>query len=312
MKKILIIYGGNSYEHDISILSAENVIKGLKELNYEFDQIYISKENKWYLIKKEGKAELLNIIEFLKRYDIIFPVMHGAYGEDGKMQAFLELFDIKYVGSNSVASMIGMNKYFTKLVCGKENIKQIPYFLLNKEDKIPSKVDFPVIIKPANGGSSIGISVAHSLKELKSSLKNAFKYDKNVIVEKFINGLELECGIVENKKLIVGDVGEIKHNHEFYDYAAKYEDKSEIIIPAKINYKLKKLIQNETKKIFKILNLKDFARIDFLYDNVNDTLYFNEVNTIPGFTDISMFPLLFKGKKLDFSKLIATIIEQKN
>ena len=312
MKKILIIYGGKSYEHEISCMSAKNIVDKLKELDYNFDQVYISKENKWYLIKKEGKAEILNIIEFLKRYDTIFPVMHGAFGEDGKIQAFLELFDIKYVGSDSVASMIGMDKYFTKLVCEKANIKQVPYFLLNKDDKIPSKVDFPVIIKPANGGSSIGISVAHSLKELKASLKNAFKYDKKVIVEKFINGLELECGIVENKKLIVGDVGEIKHNHEFYDYVAKYEDKSEIIIPAKIKNSLKNRIQNETIKIFKVLNLKDFARIDFLYDYVNDTIYFNEVNTIPGFTDISMFPLLFKGKKLDFPKLISTIIEQKN
>ncbi len=306
MKKILIIYGGNSYEHDISILSAENVIKGLKELNYEFDQIYISKENKWYLIKNEGKAELLNIIEFLKRYDIIFPVMHGAFGEDGRIQSFFELFNIKYKGSNSSASMISMNKYFTKLVVEKENIKQLPYIYLNNTKKIP-KLKYPVIVKPANGGSSIGISIAHSFKELKSSLKNAFKYDKNVIVEKFIKCRELECAILGEKKLIIGDVGEIKHQHEFYDFEAKYKDNSEIIIPAKISYKLKKLIQSESKKIFKVLNLKDFARIDFLFDEENDTLYFNEVNTIPGFTNISMFPKLFNG--MCFSKLISNIIE---
>ena len=305
MKKILVIYGGNSYEHEISILSAENVIKVLDKLNYCFDQVYISKENKWFLVTEEDKIELLNIIEFLKRYDLILPIMHGSYGEDGRIQALFELFAIPFKGSNSTSSMIAMNKYFTKLVVEKEGINQVPYYYLSKDQKTP-KIEYPVIVKPVNGGSSIGISVAHTSKELKIALKNALKFDEFVLIEKFIKCRELECAILEDKHLIVGDVGEIKHNHEFYDFKAKYEDNSEIIIPAKINIKLKKLIQKESKKIFKILNLKDFARIDFLYDEENDILYFNEVNTIPGFTNISMFPRLFKG--LNFEKIISKII----
>ena len=310
MKKILILYGGKSFEHEISCLSANNVCNSLKKMNYCFDKVYISKENKWFLIKDNNKVELLNIIDFIKKYDVVFPVMHGAYGEDGHIQSFLELFNIKYVGSNSVPSMIAMDKYLTKVLVSTSSIKQIPYFVLYKNEKIPTNIEYPVIIKPANGGSSIGINVAHSLKELKNYVKEAFKYDSKIVIEKFIKGRELECGILEDKKLIVGDVGEIKYDHEFYDFNAKYKEKSNLIIPAKISKSLTKKIQEETIKIFKILNLKDFARIDFIYDETNDILYFNEVNTIPGFTDISMFPLIFKNKNLNFEKLIIKILEK--
>ena len=192
----------------------------------------------------------------------------------------------------------------------KHKVNQVPYFTLKEKEKIPSKVEYPVIVKPANGGSSIGINVAHSLKELKKHITEAFKYDKTVIVEKFITGKELECAILEDKKIIVGSVGEIKHNHEFYDFDAKYKDDSKVIIPANISKNLSQKIQKETKKIFKILNLKDFARIDFLYDDKNDILYFNEVNTIPGFTNISMFPRLFKN--LNFSDILYKIIKKYN
>ena len=306
MKKILIIYGGKSYEHEISCMSADNMCNCLKKINCIFDKIYISKENKWYLIKDNNKVELLNVVEFLKKYDLIFPVMHGASGEDGKLQAFLELFDINYIGSKSVSSMISMNKYLTKVVMEKNNIKQIPYIILN-QCKIPSKINYPVIVKPANGGSSIGISIAHSKKELKNSLKLAFKYDQNVIVEKFIKGREFECGIVKSDKIIIGNIGEIKHNHEFYDFEAKYNDKTEIIIPAKIDKNFSSRIKNYAKEIFQILELDDFARIDFIYEPENDTLYFNEVNTIPGFTNSSMFPLMFAN----FPRIIEKILENK-
>lgn len=306
MKKVLLLYGGKSFEHEISCMSENNISSCLKNLHYDFDKIYISKENKWFLIKDNNKVEILNIIDFMKRYDVIFPLIHGAYGEDGRLQSFLELFDIDYLGPDSTSSMIAMNKYLTKILVEKHDIKQIPYMYLNSYE-IPKNIEFPVIIKPNNGGSSIGISVAHNMKELKESLKIAFKYDKSVLIEKFIKGVELECGIIKLDKYVIGDVGEIKYTHEFYDYEAKYEDETKLIIPAKINRKLTKRIKNEALKIFKILSLNDFARIDFIYDNTSDTLYFNEVNTIPGFTNNSMFPLMFKN----FPKLIGKIIENK-
>lgn len=310
MKKILVLYGGNSYEHDISCISVQNVCKCLKNLRLSFDKVYISRENKWFLVQDDGKSELLNIVDFLKKYAIVFPVLHGSFGEDGRIQAFFELFGINYLGSNSLSSAIAMNKYLTKLVIEKTGIQQIPYFVLNKSDAIPENVEFPVIIKPLNGGSSIGISIAHSNSELKKSLKEGFKYDQNVIVEKFINGIDLECGIVELNKLIVGDVGEIRHSHEFYDYDAKYNEDSEIIIPAGIDKHLREEIQEYALKIFKALNLKDFARIDFILDKEKGTIYFNEVNTIPGFTEKSMFPILFQNKKLDFTKIIDKLIKK--
>ena len=311
MKNILIIYGGNSYEHDISCMSAENVCKCLKNLNCTFDKIHISRENRWYVVKDKSEVEIFNIIDFIKKYDLIFPIMHGAYGEDGKIQSLFELFNINYLGSNSESSMIAMNKYLTKLAIKEINIEQVPYFIIKKNDKIPNNLEYPLIVKPVNGGSSIGISVAHSFKELKKAVENALKYDKDVIIEKFIDGIDLECGIVELNKLIVGNVGEINHSHEFYDFDAKYNCETKITIPAKVDRKTINKIKDISLRIFKHLNLQDFARIDFIYESSSKKIYFNEVNTIPGFTDKSMFPLLFKDKKLDFQKLISKLIENK-
>lgn len=319
MKKILIIFGGNSFEHNISCLSVNNVIKNIDKKRYNFDVVGISRKNAWFLIKnhnnitssweKLDKEPIIDIIAFLKKYDKIFPVMHGSCGEDGKIQSLFELFNLSYVGSNSNASKNAMDKHLTKLLCEKEHIPQVPYFVMKKNTEIPSKLDYPLIIKPANGGSSIGINVAHNKKEMHKFIKKALKFDHKIVVEKFINCRELECAIIEGKNLIVSTIGEIESCNEFYDFEAKYEKESHIIIPASLNQETIIQIQNLAKKVFKLLELKDFARIDFLYDETNNKIYFNEVNTIPGFTNISMFPLLFKEKGLDFKKLITKIIE---
>lgn len=319
MKKILIIFGGNSFEHEISCKSVNNILKNIDKNKYNVDLVGINKKNSWFLInnysiidekwEKLEKIEIKNIIELLKKYDTVFPVMHGAYGEDGKIQSLFELFNINYIGSSSTSSKNAMDKYLTKLICEKNNIPQVPYFILKKNEKIPKNIKYPLIVKPINGGSSIGITIAHNKKELIKSIKYGLKFDQKVIVEKFIKCRELECAIVENKNLIVSTVGEVKSCNEFYDFEAKYKKESEIIIPTKLNKEIIRNIQKLAKKIFKVLDLKDFARIDFLYDEINNVIYFNEVNTIPGFTDISMFPLLFKEQKLGFRKLISKIIE---
>lgn len=319
MKKVLIIFGGNSYEHEISCLSATNILKNINKKKFNVKVIGISKKNDWYFVNECNldknwenlpKEKISNIIETLKTFDVIFPAMHGNYGEDGRTQSFFELFNINYLGSNSTASKICMNKYLTKLVCEKNNIPQLPYTLIKKGNIIPKNIKFPLIVKPANGGSSIGINIAHSKKELKKCISDAFKYDDEIVLEKFIRCRELECAVIGKDKLLISTVGEIKSCNEFYDYEAKYQKESKLIIPAKIDEKVIKDIKMLSKKIFKALNLKDFARIDFLYDEINNKLYFNEVNTIPGFTDKSMFPLLFKNQTLDFSKLISKIIER--
>ena len=306
MKNILVLCGGNSFEYDISILSVKNIIKNIDTDLFNFKVVLISKENEWFLNNKK----IENIIDFIKGFDLVFPVMHGAFGEDGRIQGFFELFYIPYLGANSSSSKICFDKALTKLILDKYPIKQVPYVIINKGEKVSIR-DFPVIVKPANGGSSIGISVANNHKELKNALNEAFAFDDKVVVEKFIKCRELECAIIEDKNLIVSTVGEIESCNKFYDFEAKYEKESNIIIPAKIDKKVIKEIQTASKKIFNILGISGFARIDFLYDEENKELYFNEVNTIPGFTDISMFPLLFKEQKLDFSELITKIIKCK-
>ena len=306
MEKIGLIYGGKSFEHDVSIKSKNSVINNINK-KYDVSEIYVDKDGNWY---KDGKL-LENIIEYLKELDIVFPLIHGKIGEDGKLQGLLETFNIKYVGSNTISSALAMDKGFCKTILDKYNIKQVPYIIVNKKSKIKEiieKFTFPVIIKPANGGSSIGISVANNTNELIKALSNAFKYDKKVIVEKFIKARELEVGIINNNGIITSSVGEIKSNG-FYDYEAKYIKNTEVIVDTNLKKETILKIKETARNVFKILECNDFARCDFLYDETNDELYFNEINTIPGFTEISMFPKLFIHDGYTYTEILDILIK---
>lgn len=306
MEKLGLIYGGKSYEHDVSIKSKNSFINNINK-KYEVSEIYVDKEGNWY---KDGKI-LENIIEYLKKMDIIFPLIHGNIGEDGKLQGLLETFNVKYVGSNTISSALAMDKGFCKIILDKYNIKQVPYLIINKKSKIKEiieKFTFPIIIKPANGGSSIGINVAHNTKELIKALNNAFKYDKKVVVEKYITARELEIGIINNNGIITSSVGEIKSNG-FYDYESKYIKNTEVIINTNLKKETILKIKETARNVFKILECSDFARCDFLYDEYNDELYFNEINTIPGFTEISMFPKLFINDGYTYTEIIDILIK---
>lgn len=306
MEKLGLIYGGKSYEHDVSIKSKNSFINNINK-KYEVSEIYVDKEGNWY---KDGKI-LENIIEYLKKMDIIFPLIHGNIGEDGKLQGLLETFNIKYVGSNTISSALAMDKGFCKIILDKYNIKQVPYLIIDKKSKIKEiieKFTFPIIIKPANGGSSIGINVAHNTKELIKALNNAFKYDKKVVVEKYITARELEIGIINNNGIITSSVGEIKSNG-FYDYESKYIKKTEVIVNTNLKKETILKIKETARNVFKILECSDFARCDFLYDEYNDELYFNEINTIPGFTEISMFPKLFINDGYTYTEIIDILIK---
>lgn len=305
MEKLGLIYGGKSYEHDVSIKSKNSFINNINK-KYEVSEIYVDKEGNWY---KDGKI-LENIIEYLKKMDIIFPLIHGNIGEDGKLQGLLETFNIKYVGSNTISSALAMDKGFCKIILDKYNIKQVPYLIIDKKSKIKEiieKFTFPIIIKPANGGSSIGINVAHNTKELIKALNNAFKYDKKVVVEKYITARELEIGIINNNGIITSSVGEIKSNG-FYDYESKYIKNTEVIVNTNLKKETILKIKETARNVFKILECSDFARCDFLYDEYNDELYFNEINTIPGFTEISMFPKLFINDGYTYTEIIDILI----
>lgn len=306
MEKIGLIYGGKSFEHDVSIKSKNSFINNINK-KYDVSEIYVDKDGNWY---KDGKL-LENIIEYLKELDIVFPLIHGNIGEDGKLQGLLETFNIKYVGSNTISSALAMDKGFCKTILDKYDIKQVPYIIVNKKSKIKEiieKFTFPVIIKPANGGSSIGISVANNTKELIKALSNAFKYDKKVIVEKFIKARELEVGIINNNGIITSSVGEIKSNG-FYDYEAKYIKNTEVIVDTNLKKETILKIKEIARNVFKILECNDFARCDFLYDETSDELYFNEINTIPGFTEISMFPKLFIHDGYTYTEILDILIK---
>ena len=321
MKKILVLFGGNSYEHYISCLSAKTILENIDKKKYDITTVGISKDNTWYiyndtletLIKDWTKGNITkidNIIEFLKSFDKVFPIIHGNPLENGNLQGLFNLFNIKYVGTDLLGSIISYDKDLTKIICEKNNIPQVPYITITDNKTLKNiDIDYPVIIKPAKCGSSIGINIANNIKEVNKYIKEAFKYDNKVIIERFIKSRELECAVLYDKKIKVSSVGEIKSVNTFYDYEAKYESNSELIIPAKISKELQKQIQDLSLKIFNILELKDLSRIDFLYDYNNDKLYFNEVNTMPGFTSISMYPLLFKEKGISIQELITKLIE---
>lgn len=322
MKKILILFGGNSHEHVISCKSAKTILTHIDKSLYNITAVGIDHQNNWYLYldninlideswQNRNIEKITNIIEFLKQFDKIFPIIHGNPEENGNIQGMFNLFDIEYVGTDLLGSIISYDKELTKIICNHHKIPQVPYIAITENKKIKNiPFPYPIIIKPAKCGSSIGINIASNVKELNEYVNLAFKYDNKVIIEKYIKARELECAILETNKIITSPIGEIRSSNTFYDYEAKYLKDSSLIIPANINKELAKEITKLSKKIFNILSLSTLARIDFLYDYNEEKLYFNEVNTMPGFTDISMYPLLFKEVGINIKNLITKIIEK--
>ena len=325
MKKILILFGGNSYEHKVSCESVKTIVSNIDTSIYDVTLTAIDLDNSWYLINKYSdilseddwrncKKELIvNITKFVSSFDKVFPVMHGSPVEDGTIQGLLNLTNTKLVGVNLESSVICYNKRITKILCDHYQIPIIPYIEISNLKNVKQiDIDYPVIVKPARCGSSIGINLANNIIELNKAIKEAFSYDSQVIVEKFIKAREFECAIFKNKKIHISTVGEIKANNSFYDYDSKYQSMSKITYPANIDKILLKEIQKISMKLFNILNIQTFARFDFLYDYHNHTLYFNEVNTMPGFTSKSMFPMLFNYDRISTKKLITHLIEGSN
>lgn len=323
MKKVLLLCGGNSTEHKVSLVSAESILKNIDRTKFDVTTCIIDFDNYWYEYlddvemitdwQNQEIREVGNIVEYLYSFDIIFPITHGINGEDGKLQGMLDLFNIKYVGCKTLSSAIGMDKEMCKIIFNYLNIPQVPFITIRnanfKINDIVNKLDFPMIIKPANGGSSIGITKASNKKELKKAINHAFKFDKKIIVEKFIKARELECAVLEDKDYYVSEVGEIKSANEFYDYEAKYENKeSYTIIPAKLDKEVSDKIKEFAKSAFSGLDATGLARIDFFYDEDKNKVYLNEINTLPGFTSISMYPQLFIHEGISYSELITKLL----
>ena len=305
MKKILVLYGSASYEHDVSLLSMNTIKENIDYSIYDVTFCYIDKENNWY----QDDLLIENVISYVKRFEVVFPIIHGNYGEDGKLEGMLDLFNIKYVGSKTEASVLSFDKDITKIVCDKYDIPQVNYFTIYKNQQINlDNINYPVIIKPARCGSSIGITVANNEQEFLSSIDNAFKYDDKIVVEDFLSVRELECSVIYDNGFKTGKIGEIVSCNHFYDYDAKYKKDSKVIIPANISKEIESKIKDYSILISNVLEIKSYARVDFLLDE-NNNLYFNEINTIPGFTNISMFLKLLIDDKCKIKNIITTLIE---
>ena len=339
--KIGVIFGGMSTENEVSCISGASVIKHLNKEKYNIFPIYIDKIGNWYKVKLEdiekseeleNKEHIENITEYLKQMDVIFPVLHGLYGEDGTIQGLFELLKIPYVGCGVLASSVGMDKVYTKLIFEKANINQAKYIYIRKynekyiyideefNEKIlelediakitNNKLRFPVFVKPSNSGSSVGINKAHNIEELKNAIVEAGKYDNKILIEEGIVGKEVECAVLGNEDVISSCVGEIKSADEFYSYDAKYNNEnSKTLIPAEISEENSKEIQKLAIKAFKAISGRGLSRVDFFIEDKTEKIYINEINTLPGFTSISMYPKLFEAVGISYEKLLDNLIE---
>lgn len=334
-KRMALIFGGKSGEHEVSVKTAFSILQSVDFNKYEVTPIYITLDGRWTLddayyskpasndrfIDFNQYQPLNNLFEFFCNVDVAFPVVHGPNGEDGTMQGLLEMVNIPYVGSSVAGSAMGMDKALMKMVFNQFSLPQGPYMSFtrnqvkeNTNDVIASvetTLDYPVFVKPANLGSSIGISKAKNNHELIDALDLATKFDYKIVVEATITGRELEIGVLGHSQLQTSEVGEIKTTKDFYDYEAKYEnqDVTELCIPADIPQNVKERMSKLAKDAFIALECSGLSRVDFFWDEQSDKLYINEINTLPGFTPVSMYPMLFKEVGVSYSTLIDTLIE---
>ncbi|AOT70173.1 D-alanine--D-alanine ligase [Geosporobacter ferrireducens] len=352
-----IIFGGKSGEHEVSLMSAASVMRAMDREKYNIIPIGITNEGSWMLyngpIEKIESGEWEGISNKLlqedpqhsvftvipmgnepsqaivpgippylgEQIDVIFPVLHGPYGEDGTIQGLLEMADIPYVGAGVLASAVGMDKIYSKRIFEMVGLPMGKYMLVMRKklrenpqvyvEMIEENFSYPVFIKPANLGSSVGISKARNQEELLKGLQAAARHDRKILVEEFIACRELECAVLGNDEPKASVVGEIIPSHEFYDYEAKYFDdgKSKMIIPADIPAEKAMEIREMAIKAYKAIDCSGLARVDFFMEKETMKIYINEINTMPGFTKYSMYPLLWDAAGLPYPQLIDQLIQ---
>ena len=328
MIKLGIIHGGLSTEHEVSEMSAKSVLENLNKEKYEIHEIFINTYGKWFEIIDGKKEEIYNLLWTLKELDVVFPVLHGLWGEDGTIQGMLEMLQIPYVGCGVLASSVGMDKVYTKMIFEKANIPQTPYVYIKKNHdtyllvnenfdeeeleipRITEKLKFPMFVKPSNSGSSVGVKKATNMEELKQAIEYAGHYDRKILVEQGVIGREVECAILDGDEIQASTVGEILSAEEFYTFDAKYNiPESRTIIPADIGEEKIEEIRKIAIKAFKAIDGKGLSRVDFFVEKDTNKVYINEINTMPGFTQISMYPKLFESVGVSYSELLDRLIE---
>lgn len=351
MKKIRLglIFGGRSAEHEVSLRSAGSVLKAINRDKYDVTLVGISKEGKWLaggdplaalaagnladladvaLLGEPGKHELLVVegasgravqLAAMAEFDVVFPLLHGPYGEDGTVQGLLELADLPYVGSGVLASSLAMDKAMCKQVLRAHGIPVTDWDLVTRAAiaadapavaaAAAERFGYPLFVKPANLGSSVGVSKAHDLDETVAALREAARFDRRILIEPAINAREIEVSVLGNADPVASVAGEIVPSREFYDYEAKYVDEgSALIIPAPIPSETAEAARRHAVQAFLAIDAAGLARVDYLLDRDSGQLYLNEINTIPGFTSISMYPKLWEASGVSYSDLIDRLV----
>ena len=349
MKKlsVCVLFGGMSPEHDVSLRSAESVLNNMDAEKYNIFPVGITKNGDWVLFGGTDYSELPSgqwlenpnnrraaispvrgqgLLSFegdcvvRERIDVVFPVLHGENGEDGAMQGLLQLAGIPYVGPHVSASAVAMDKTLTKLVVDQAGIRQANWMLVrNSEleqhtdvilDQVEEKFSYPVFVKPAGTGSSVGVSKAQDRQTLRSALLCSGSYDEKILVEEFISGKEVEVAVMGNQNPVASVCGEIDSGAEFYDYDAKYiADTSVAYIPARIGEETEETVRELAVKIYSAIGCQGLSRVDFFVTHEGEEVVFNEINTLPGFTSISMYPKLFAASGIPYGELIDNLLQ---
>ena len=344
---VCILFGGVSPEHEVSLRSAESVLNNIDESKYNVFPVGSTKEGKWILyggkdysdlpsgrwlthpdnrqaaispIRGQGLLTFEGDCVVRQQIDVVFPVLHGENGEDGTIQGLLQLAGIPYVGPHVAASAVAMDKTLTKLVVDQAGITQAAWNLVRRSDMgsrmegtldaLEAKFAYPMFVKPAGTGSSVGVSKATEREDLKKALLEAGKYDDKVLVEEFIRGREIEVAVMGNESPVASVCGEIDSGADFYDYDAKYiTDTSVSYIPARIPEDVAETVRDTAVKVYKAIGCQGLSRVDFFVTWQENRVVFNEINTIPGFTSISMYPKLFGASGVPYSQLIDQLLE---
>ena len=348
--RVGILFGGRSGEHEISLLSARSILSALSPDEYEVIQIGITHEGLWLvgedILDKFSSGVQLNeltpatifadpsrqglyvfqdsdqeeIIELLTQLDVVFPVLHGTYGEDGTIQGLFELAEIAYVGAGVLGSSVGMDKGIFRDIMRANDIPQVDTIIVLRSD-VENSLDevighaealahYPLFTKPANLGSSVGITKCMNRSDLVEGLVDAARYDRRILVERGIHAREIEVSVLGNDDPIASVPGEVIPSADFYSYEAKYiDDRSELVIPAPIPFEISQQVRNFAVRAYRAVDCAGMARVDFLLDKDTGELFLNELNTIPGFTKISMYPKLWEASGLTFKDLVKRLIE---